>query len=180
MSRRKGFTLVEVVVTVALVAVVSALAVSWSQRWMATMRVTTASGDMMSALLLARSEAVKRRSRVVLCKSPDGATCSDTGGWEQGWIVFHDANNDRVRQGNEPVLSTQPALPGSTRLFGNLWVTNYVSYGAAGSSLTVGGSFQAGTLTVCEQSATAVPAKEIIIALGGRARLNTTTVAECP
>lgn len=180
MKRCSGFTLVEMVVVLTLVGVTSIAAHSWSRDWMASARVSSATSEMVSSIWLARSEAVKRRSRVVLCKTVDGIVCTDVGAWDQGWIVFQDENNDRIRQAAELVLSHRAALHSGTKLSGNGPVATYVSFSPVGSTLTVGGAFQAGTLTVCEESATEGPARQIIIAAGGRPRVLTTRVATCP
>ena len=92
--RCSGFTLIELLVVVALVAILQLLAVPALVSMATSMNLTTAVNSLFSSLILARSEAIKRNSRAVVCKSGNGNTCITTGGWEQGWIVFHDVNNN--------------------------------------------------------------------------------------
>ena len=87
MGRRSGcagFTLIELLVVVALVAIIQLLAAPALSGMANSMRLTSAANSLFSSLLLARSEAIKRNSRAVVCKSATGDTCITTGGWEQG------------------------------------------------------------------------------------------------
>ena len=81
-----GFTLIELMVVLAMVAIIAAIAVpSWSQ--LRTRNVLrTAINDFNSSLQFARSEAVRLNSPVTLCPSDDGVNCTDTE-FQLGWIV---------------------------------------------------------------------------------------------
>jgi type IV fimbrial biogenesis protein FimT len=175
-----GFTLVELMIVMAVVAILLSLAAPAFSGMVSSVRLSSASNSLFSSLLLARSEAIKRNSRAVLCKSANGDTCVSTGGWEQGWIVFHDANNNAALDIGETVLSREPALPGLIRLTGNNPLISYVSYTPMGTTSYTSGAFQAGTLTVCQQSALPVEARQIVISSSGRPRTVKTVVAQCP
>ncbi len=178
-SKGRGFTLVELLVAVTVLAVLAAIATPSLVAMINSAKLTSASNDLLAHLHLARSEAIKRKSRVVLCKSADGVTCSDSGGWEQGWIVFHDANNDAARSGSETVIQRQLSLAASLRLTGNLNVAKYVSFSASGATQLVGGNFQAGTLTVCRHSEEGGEARQIVLNAVGRPRVQRTAVTRC-
>ncbi|MEJ2686681.1 MAG: GspH/FimT family protein, partial [Gammaproteobacteria bacterium] len=62
------------------------------------------------ALQYARSEAVRRSRRVVLCPSTNGRVCAHSERWAQGWIVFADLDGDRERTRSEPLLRTAAGL----------------------------------------------------------------------
>lgn len=175
-----GFTLIELMVVVAIVAVLQTLAAPAFSGMVSSMRLSTAINSLFSSLLLARSEAIKRNSRAVVCKSATGFACATTGGWEQGWIVFHDANNNATLDAGEALLSREQALPNLIRLTGNSPLVSYVSYTPMGMTNYTSGAFQAGTLTVCSQSATPVDARQIVISSAGRPRTLKTMVAQCP
>lgn len=175
-----GFTLIELLVVVALVVILQSLAAPAFSAMVNSMRLTTATNLLFSSLMLARSEAIKRNSRAVVCKSDTGNDCTTTGGWEQGWIVFHDANNNAALDAGEDVVSREQALPQPILLTGNGPVASYVSYTPMGTTSYKSGAFQAGTLTVCTQSSSSVPAREIKISSTGRPRTLKTTVAQCP
>lgn len=175
-----GFTLIELLVVVALVVILQSLAAPAFSAMVNSMRMTTAVNSLLSSLMLARSEAIKRNSRAVVCKSATGDTCITTGGWEQGWIVFHDANNNAARDADETILSREAALSQPFKFKGNDPVSSYVSFNPMGRTLYTSGAFQAGRLTVCPESATRVDARQIVISSAGRPRTVKTTVAQCP
>ena len=178
-SRCAGFTLIELLVVVALAATLLSLAVPALGNMANSIRLTAAVNALFSSLLLARSEAIKRNSRAVVCKSASGDACITTGGWEQGWIVFHDANNNASVDTGEVILSREQALPQPIRFTGNGPVASYVSYTAMGTTTYPSGAFQAGTLTVCTKSSTSVAAREIKINISGRPRTLKTMVQDC-
>jgi len=183
MNRRSlgaGFTLVEVLVVLALASILLSLAAPSLAAMVGSMRLTVAVNSLFSSLMLARSEAIKRKSRVVVCKSANGEGCVTAGGWEQGWIVFHDANNNGIRDAGEVLLQQQQALPPGVRLSGNSPFANYVSYTATGTTSYVSGAFQAGTLTACNESATQGDARQIVISSAGRPRTVKTSAEHCP
>ena len=175
-----GFTLIELLLVVAVVAVLQSLAAPSLAGMANSMRLSTATNSLFSSLLLARSEAIKRNSRAVVCKSATGNACITTGGWEQGWIVFHDANNNAALDADETILSREAALSQPFKFKGNGPVISYVSYTPMGTTSYTSGAFQAGRLTVCPESATRVDARQIVISSAGRPRTVKTTVAQCP
>ncbi len=128
-SRPSGFSLIELMVTVAVVAILAALAAPSFRAQTDSARLTAHASSLLSSLLLARTEAIKRNGRVVLCKSADGATCSSSGDWQQGWIVFVDANNNAQRaDATEPLLQQVAPLSGDFKLSGDVNLVDYVSY----------------------------------------------------
>ncbi len=138
-GRARGFTLVELMVTVAVAAVVLALAVPSFQTTLRNHRLTTYANEFIAALNLARTEAIRRGQPVVVCKSQDGNTCLEGGNkWEVGWIAFVDRNGDYKRQENadppESLLRVWPALPAGYTLRPNNNFFNFVRYGHDGSA----------------------------------------------
>ncbi|WP_215395794.1 GspH/FimT family pseudopilin [Rheinheimera oceanensis] len=83
-----GFTLVELMVTVAVLAIVMAVAVPSFTNLINSNRLTAQANEMLAALILARTEAIKRNESIVFCHSTDGERCSvpPAAGW-QGWLV---------------------------------------------------------------------------------------------
>jgi type IV fimbrial biogenesis protein FimT len=175
-----GFTLIELMVVVAVASILLSLAAPAMSHISNAMRVTTGVNSLHSSLLLARSEAIKRNSRAVVCKSSTGDVCITSGGWEQGWIVFHDANNNAALDAGEALLLRQEVIRHPIRIEGNAPVQSYVSYTPMGRTSFTSGAFQAGTFTVCQESASQVDARQIVISRTGRPRTVRTTVAHCP
>jgi type IV fimbrial biogenesis protein FimT len=109
-----GFTLVELLVVVAILAVVLGLAAPSFARISQAAAVSSAVSQFMADMRFARSEGMRRGGGVVLCRSEDpessAPTCAINAGtqdWATGWIVFHDLDGDSVRTASEPVLRVQ-------------------------------------------------------------------------
>lgn len=179
MRKVLGFTLVESVSVVAVAVTVVSVAASPLGSLVDSTRVSSAANDVLAGLLMTRSEAIKRRQRVVMCKSADGSSCAGAGGWQQGWIVFVDRDNDGLRSADEELLHIQPALPASLRLTGTTPVAKYVSYAPNGATKLVGGGFQAGTLTVCTQGRRGPSGRQVILNANGRPRTQKVQLASC-
>jgi type IV fimbrial biogenesis protein FimT len=176
---QRGYTLIESLVTLAVAGTLLAAGGSTLGDLIHGLRLQAVSGDVLAQLMLARSEAIKRNARVVLCKSADGSTCAEQGGWEQGWILFHDANNSGTREPEEPILERLNALPPGWRVSANTPLARYVSYGPFGAAALSSGAFQAGTFTVCKVSAAPAEARQIIVNTGGRPRVQKVWVDTC-
>lgn len=90
MKRFRGFTLIELMITLLLAAIILTLGVPNFRNIILNNRAATQSNELVTAMNLARSEAVKRGARVSLCPSTDQATCTGGTDWANGWIVFLD------------------------------------------------------------------------------------------
>jgi type IV fimbrial biogenesis protein FimT len=173
MKKPCGFTLVELMITLAIAVVLLTIGVPSFYTLIKNNRLTSATNDLVSGLNLARSEAVTRARRVTICKSADQTTCDTSGsGWEQGWIVYSDENNNGAYDSSgtpEPLLRVQGAMGNQITATGNTNVANYISYIASGQSQMTGGGFQAGTITFCDDRAEDV-GKNLVINSTGRVR----------
>jgi type IV fimbrial biogenesis protein FimT len=96
--RQRGLTLIELLTTLALAAILLTLGVPAFNELMARHRVTTAANGLLADLQLARSEALKRGSRVALCTG--GAVGTElkclAGDWHAGYLIFADADGNGV------------------------------------------------------------------------------------
>ncbi len=116
MNRRKnivGFTLVELLVTISVVALMSAFAVPAFNGFLQNNRTITSSNSFLKALTVARSEAAKRNTNVSLCTSLDGLSCqvgASATEWESGWLIFADTDSDGIVDANEEVVIANPGL----------------------------------------------------------------------
>lgn len=175
-----GITLLEMLVVLAITAITLTLAAPSFSTLVANVRLKTATELLLTHLNFARSEAIKRNARVVLCKSANGIQCADVGGWEQGWMVFHDANSNAQVDPGEAILLHQAALQGFVRFSGNTNIAQYVSYTPDGGAHLVSGGFQSGTFTLCGYSDRPTEAREIAISKAGQARIKASTDTQCP
>lgn len=87
-SRAGGFTLIEMLVTLAVIAVLAAIALPSFTQSIRRNAVSTASNALLADLGYARAEAVTRGMDVSVCPSTDGTSCSDGAAWESGWLVY--------------------------------------------------------------------------------------------
>lgn len=175
-----GMTFIELLTTISIAAILLALAVPAYDSMLRTNRFATLSNTILVHLHLARSEALRRSSRVALCKSANGLTCSSSGDWSQGWLVFHDVNNNAQVDTGEEIMQVHEAIPTNLNLTGNAPVANYISYASMGGAKYISGAYQAGTLTLCRISTSSGEARKIVVSSTGRPRVETTNVASCP
>lgn len=105
-----GFTIIELIVTMAVVAILATIAIPSFIEIMTKRRIAGYVNEFSGALAYARSEAIRRGVPVSVCRSSDGSSCGAS--WGSGWIVFANTDNDSpaVRDGNETILRAFPAL----------------------------------------------------------------------
>jgi type IV fimbrial biogenesis protein FimT len=87
-SRTPGFTLIEMMVTVAVLAILMAIAVPSFTNVMRRSDVTSATNALLADISYARSEAANRHTTVSICPSSNGTSCTDDTAYETGWIVY--------------------------------------------------------------------------------------------
>lgn len=160
MNHDAGFTLTELLIVLALVAILTTAAIPASNRWIASHRLETGLQTMLRSLALARSEAVKRAGRVSLLNSGNG--------WEEGWIVFYDYDGNALLTGDDEIIWQQASTKG-IRIKGNASVQNLITYRSDGVTVLPSNAFQAGTLFFCPEAGQIEPYK-LVIAKSGRPR----------
>jgi type IV fimbrial biogenesis protein FimT len=114
MNRSDGFTLIEAVVVIAIVAILTALAAPSFKSLIQSNAISSNVNSFLSDMRFARSEAIRRGGSVVMCRSnaPESTQACDgttgaTNGWLTGWIVFVDLNKDGAHDAGETVLRVQ-------------------------------------------------------------------------
>ncbi len=150
-------------------------------------QIVSATNDLLSGLHLARSEAIKSNGRVTVCESSNGTSCSGTGSWKNGWIVFFDAdgklnntgaacsaaNTDcllRVHEGfDDSDITIGGTNPGGVAI-------SSLTFTSRGLPKNEDGSPQSGVFLVCGDGGRAV-----VMSLSGRVRITeNTAVMTCP
>jgi type IV fimbrial biogenesis protein FimT len=177
--RSPGFSLVELLVTLAILGTLAALAAPSFVALIRSSSLAAASNEFLGGLRLARSEALRRGGRVAMCKSNDGATCTDSGGWEQGWIMFNDPNHNGAPDSGEDVIVRGPAARSGVVLYGNQPVARVISFAPMGGPRAASGAFLAGTMTLCQRSAQRAAARQIVMSSAGRLRIQQVTLESC-
>ncbi len=114
MKKVEGFTLVELMVTVVVMVVVLAVGIPMFRSIIASNRLAAQTNTLVTALNLARGEALKRVSTVSLCKKGAGVSCStDDNDWGSGLLVFEDLNGDGALDSGEEVIRVWDAVSGN-------------------------------------------------------------------
>ncbi len=106
----RGYSLTNLVTTVAIAGTLSTTATPVMQDLVLDQRLVTYANQIFGDLQLARSEAIQRASRMTLCKSEDGVSCSSVSDWQDGWIVFIDLNENETVDSGETVVRVGQAL----------------------------------------------------------------------
>ena len=110
---QKGFTLTEMMVVTAIVAILLGIAIPSYKYLTTSYRMSAEINNLVGDLQFARGEALKEGNAVTVCISSDGATCTGGANWGRGWIVFSDPNSSyAVDDANERVLKVQSAFTG--------------------------------------------------------------------
>jgi type IV fimbrial biogenesis protein FimT len=94
MDKHSGFTLIELMISIVVLAVVLALGIPSFQEFIKNNRLAGQTNDLVMAIQMARNEAVKRGTGAVICASENQAICSDSDDWTTGWIVFSDIDQN--------------------------------------------------------------------------------------
>ncbi len=91
LRRDSGFTLIELLVTIVVLGIALSVAIPSFNDLIRNNKSLTLGGDFVSALNFARTEAIKRATRVSICPSTDKTSCATEDDWAKGWIVFIDS-----------------------------------------------------------------------------------------
>ena len=134
MKKNSGFTLLELIITVALISIVTTFAIPSITTFTKNDRLTTNINTLVGHLGLARSESIKRSQQVSVCASTDNSSCG--GNWEDGWLVYADTNNDGSLNGTDEILRVQQALEGANTI--TTAIGNQVTYDNRGFATVTG------------------------------------------
>lgn len=170
-KHNSGFTLLELMITIAIAGILIGIAIPSFTSIISSNRLTAHANELVTALNLARNEAVKRGVSVTVRKVDDNSSTNKGAGanWEDGWDVFTDADSDGNFEAGDILIRTYDPLKFSYTLRGNNF-SNFIRFTSTGQSNT-NGSF-----VICDNSdGNNVPeantSRLIIINSVGRARM---------
>ncbi|MEW6445758.1 MAG: GspH/FimT family pseudopilin [Pseudomonadota bacterium] len=191
--KAQGFTIIELMVTVSVAAIILALAIPSFQSSIASNRLMTATNQIVAALNQAKSEALRRNARAVLCRDNGNGQCNaDAGPWDNGWIVFVDTTPV-----NPPAIADADTIIARGAAHGDIAprgkntttkaATAYIAFAPSGMTRDYATGAQAATtLRVCSTSASLsndMRARDITIGASGRIALaspSPSVAKECP
>lgn len=169
-SKSRGLTLIELMITLVILAVTVTVATPAMQHLIQGSRLRTETTRLLDAISLARSEAVVRNNPVSLCPSSmaESGVAACGGDFSDGWIVFTNRNRDEVIDtGSDQVIRAFAAIPDGyrlTNLAGNRAVDELITY------LPDGSSRRNLSLLVCPPAGWQLPPWRVVLNSVGRAR----------
>lgn len=167
----KGFTLIELMVTLAVLAILLTVAVPGLAMFVQNNRLAAQANDLVTALAYARSEAVSRAVRVAVCGRQDDLNCTGSGIWDGGFLVFVDADGNGAPDGAGDILRVRAPMEGANTLRSNRAVVTFQPSGfSTGSNATV---------NLCDTRGDA-NGRAIILNNQGRVRVAAVTAGGCP
>ncbi len=158
MENQYGFTIIELMIAVALIAIVAAIATPSFSFMITNNRMASEVNQFVGSLHFTRSEAIKRGENVRVCTSVDGASGDASNDWTNGWIVIVDSSST--------VLKVYPALRGGDTLIGDGNTGDAIRFNANGFATGFNG-----TVKMCESNNDLNNARGVIVAATGRIRL---------
>ncbi len=179
MKKFYGVTLIELMVGIALLAILASFAIPSYNYLVTNNRITTQTNRLLATLLYSRSEAAKRGVDVVTCwtdaPAADPPACGGAAGsgWKDGWIVFVDNDGDDAFDVGEVVLRRESAIEGGNTIDSD---EDSVTYQPDGSIKTTKAALD--SFNFCDAENNPMYTRSLRLVLSGRPRVQTT--GSCP
>lgn len=174
-SSVRGFTLVELLVTIAVAAILISLAVPSFRVFIQNSRIATQTNDLVTDISFARSEAIKSGATVTLCTSAAGLACDGGGNWSAGRLVWVDTNGNNALDAGE-IRRFREQLAGANTL--NVTpATDPLTFNNRGTP--TGGAGATITFSLCDDRGVA-DGRDVIVNPLGQTRASGPPATLCP
>lgn len=129
--KSKGFSLIELIVTMAVAAILIIMVVPGFYGMIQNNKVVTMANNFASAINLARIESIKRGIKISLCPAANSANtaCGNASQWAQGWIIFADSDNNNAIDTPSDLLKVYEPLPLGTNVVASAAIISFDSSG---------------------------------------------------
>lgn len=172
MKKINGFTLIELMVAVTVLAVLLTMGIPQFSKMLSNNRMTSTTNSVLAGIQMARAEAITRGVPVIFCQN--NATnngCSGITNLANGWLVGTDTDADGAP---DEILKVSGAYPGTMQVTGNAnFLTTFIRFNASGL-IESGNITPPATFTICDSSRSGETGKNISVNATGGANLNTT------
>lgn len=196
MKKHSGFTLVELLITLIIVSILLAIGLPSLKSFLQGNQLVAGTNELLSAIHIARSEAIKLQTSVTICGSTNGTSCTDpaTNNWEDGWIVFVDSDSNLTGTGaacaavNTDCLLRSHGAFTDTRFIvegvdpGGVDI-NSITFNSRGLPRSAAGAWLSGAFSLCslDGSGNTIGARAVVLDLSGRVRVSdNAAVISCP
>jgi type IV fimbrial biogenesis protein FimT len=169
-NSQRGYTLGELLTTIGVMGILSAVAIPGMQSMMNNNRRVTMTNDLVYTMHVARSEAITRNQQITVCPSTNQLTCNGEA-WTDGWIVFNDIDQSRGPNDDEQILLSNDGIDGIdvyTATFDNSF-----TYRPNGRIMAEAFDENTGQFTICDARGED-QARVLVVAASGRPSVSET------
>lgn len=182
-NAQAGFTLVELMMTLVIAGIIATQAVPSFGKMIARNRLVTQTNDLVADIHLARSEAVTRGARVILCRSADPRattpSCSGTTQtWTTGWLLYAESDGTAgfLASGGDTLIRIGQPAHSSITIKTNATSNNNLEYNADGTTNEGGNT---AVFAICDTDGGTTTGRQININGVGRPRLTSGSISSC-